>query len=298
MVEILPYLNIIIKITKSIFMEEGTLDLNIDINSVPVVILDLETSGKYPIDSQICEIAAVKWQGGKEVASYQTLVKPDETMSDFVIKIHNITNEMVADAPKISEVLPEFRKFIEGSICVAHHAPFDLGFLSYDFEACKIDLPKIPAICTSLLAIARIKDSPNHRLQTLMKHFAIDPGAAHRALDDARSCAAVLFKCLETFSANVTLAEVTEAQGSKLLWQNFSMNELRKNKAHKNLIEAVENKVEVDMVYMGGSKPGQFRRVKPISVVRNPLGDFLVANDLKSPKLKRYYISKITKVNL
>jgi len=262
-------------------------------------VLDLETSGKYPIDSQICEIAAVKWLNGEEVDSYQTLVKPDEPMSDFVIGIHNISNEMVADAPKIFEVLPEFRKFIEGSVCVAHHAPFDLGFLSYDFEKYNISLPKMPAICTSLLGIARITDSPNHRLQTLMKHFGIDPGSAHRALDDARSCASVLFKCLETFNESpVLLSHVTTAQGSNLLWDNFSMNELRKNTAYNNLISAVEKKIEVDMVYMGGSKPGQFRRIKPISVVRNPLGDFLVANDLKSPKNKRYFVSKITEVKL
>jgi len=275
---------------------EGILDLNINIDSIPLVVLDLETSGKYPIESQICEIAAVKWLNGKEVDSYQTLVKPDHQMSDSVIKIHNITNEMVANAPKIKKVLPKFRDFLDGSVCVAHHAPFDLGFLAYDFENYNIELPKYPAICTSLLAIARISGTQNHRLQTLMRHFSIDPGAAHRALDDARSCASVLYKCLETLAEPITLESVILAQGSHLKWQNFSMNKLRENKVHKDLITATENKKEVDLVYQGGSKPGQFRKVLPISVVRNPLGDFLVANDLKSPKLKRYYVEKITDI--
>lgn len=76
------------------------------------------------------------------------------------------------------------------------------------------------------------------------------------------------------------------------------MNKLKENPVYKKLIEATEKKMEIDMVYSGGSKPGQFRRVLPISVVRNPLGDFLVGNDLKSPKVKRYYVEKITEVNL
>ena len=81
------------------------MDLSINVSNIPFVVLDLETSGKYPIESQICEIAAVKWLGGKEVDSYQTLVKPDHQMSDFVISIHNITNEMVKDAPHVSAVI-------------------------------------------------------------------------------------------------------------------------------------------------------------------------------------------------
>ena len=147
-----------------------------------------------------------------------------------------------------------------------------------------------------LLAIARISGTKNHRLQTLMKHFSIDPGAAHRALDDARSCASVFYKCLETLAEPISLDNVITAQGSDLKWESFSMNKLKENQAHKNLITATEKKEKVDLVYQGGSKPGQFRKVLPISVVRNPLGDFLVANDLKSPKLKRYYMEKITDV--
>lgn len=270
--------------------------MSLDLKSTPLVVLDLETSGKYPIDSQICEIAAVKFINGIEVDIYQTLVRPDFLMSDTVIKIHNISNEMVANAPKINAVLPDFNQFIADSICVAHHAPFDLGFLSYDFEKLALKLPERPAICTSLLAISRITGTANHRLQTLMKHFGIDPGSAHRALDDARSCASVLFKCLETFPQDFTFDDIVKSQGCNLKWSNFSMDKLREQPHLKKLILSTEKKQDVNMVYQGGSKPGKFRKVKPISVVRNPLGDFLVANDYKSPKLKRYFIEKVTEV--
>ena len=100
----------------------------------PIIAVDTETSGQYPIQDDICEIAAVKSIGGKVIETYQTLVKPRGKMTDFIIGIHGITNEMVVDAPSISQVLPDFMKFIKEGIVVGHHSPFDLGFLTYELE--------------------------------------------------------------------------------------------------------------------------------------------------------------------
>jgi DNA polymerase III subunit epsilon len=41
---------------------------------------DTETSGKYPIESEICEIAAVKWRGGQIVERFESLIKPSKPM--------------------------------------------------------------------------------------------------------------------------------------------------------------------------------------------------------------------------
>ena len=38
---------------------------------------------------------------------------------------------MVIDAPKIEEILPEFMKFCDGAIMVAHNAEFDMSFIRY-----------------------------------------------------------------------------------------------------------------------------------------------------------------------
>ena len=98
------------------------------------VAFDTETSGKFPLVAEIVEIAAVKWRQGKIIDTYQTLVKPDRLMGEAVIKIHHITNEMVANAPRIHEVIDGFDQFIKESILIAHHAAFDLGFLTIEFE--------------------------------------------------------------------------------------------------------------------------------------------------------------------
>src|ERR1700677_4644319 len=94
------------------------------------VAFDTETSGKFPLVAEIVEIAGVKWQRGKVIETYQTFVKPQRPMGESVIRIHHITNEMVEDAPRIHEVLPGFDAFIQGSVLMAHHAAFDMGFLA------------------------------------------------------------------------------------------------------------------------------------------------------------------------
>ena len=41
----------------------------------------------------------------------------------------SIKDDMVIDAPKIEEILPEFMKFCDGAIMVAHNAEFDMSFI-------------------------------------------------------------------------------------------------------------------------------------------------------------------------
>jgi DNA polymerase-3 subunit epsilon len=98
------------------------------------VAFDTETSGAYPLGADVVEFGAVKWQNGEVIGEYQTLLKPREKMSDFIIGIHGITNEMVADAPTMDQKVSEILEFLGSSVLMAHHAPFDLGFMAIEFE--------------------------------------------------------------------------------------------------------------------------------------------------------------------
>src|SRR5262249_33181247 len=107
---------------------------NVPWSQATFIAIDLETTGKYPLDAEICEMAAVKWQNGAVVDVFQSLIRPCTPMSQEVIAIHNITNEMVATAPLMAEKIFDFHRFIGDGFLLAHHAPFDLGFLSWEFE--------------------------------------------------------------------------------------------------------------------------------------------------------------------
>lgn len=265
----------------------------------PIIAIDTETSGQYPMQDDLCELAAVKSLNGEVVDTYQVLVKPREKMSDFIIGIHGITNEMVVNAPVIDEVLPEFLDFVKDGVIVGHHSPFDLGFLVYDLEKRKMPLPNHPALCSSLISRNSIVGPPNHKLQTLVKYLDLEGGQAHRALDDAKACLQLLFKCFERKSV-ATFEDAFRIQGSPLWWQDFSIyGKTLQSQMWGRVIEAIENKKDLEIIYAGGSMKGKKRIVKPVSVVCSPTGDFMVAFDPQEPEQsKRFYFKKLNEAEV
>lgn len=256
---------------------------------------DIETTGKYPLAAEVCEIGAVKWCRGEVIDRFQTLVKPTQKMGKEVIEIHRITNEMVENAPLVEEVIEAFHDFIQKSILIAHHAPFDLGFLSVEIEKKNLQLPTDPVICSSLLSRNMIPESPNHRLQTLIGFMDLERGQAHRAYDDANACLHLALKCMERMGEQKSLEEVLKRQGGALHWQRFSVAELCEGKSIAVIIvESLQQKKELDIVYRGGSRPGRTRRVYPQGLVRNLNGDFLVASEQGDLIPKRYFLEKIS----
>lgn len=267
-------------------------DFQTPIRELPLVAFDLEASGAYPIREDIVEFAGVRWENGQVTATYQTLLKPKQPMSDFIIGIHGITNEMVTDAPLLKDKIVEIRDFLAGAVAIAHHAPFDLGFLTAEFERHGIVLPNDPAVCTSLLSRAVIPESPNHRLQTLIPFLGLKQGTAHRALSDTEACLELAFKCFDRMGGNPTLQAVMDKVGKPLDWVNFSLGPLASEKV-REIRRALENGYPLDIVYDGGTLKGKTRRVTPEGLVRNPDGDYLVAVCHVDRSSKRFYLQKI-----
>lgn len=271
------------------------MNLDLPLNEYTFVAFDTETSGAYPVGFDVVEFGAVKWYKGQEVGRLQFLLKPRELMSDFIIGIHGITNDMVSAAPSMADKIHEIHEFFKGSIVLAHHAPFDMGFLAADFEKHILSLPQEPALCTSLLSRKWIHGVENHKLQTLVKHLNIDGGQAHRAYDDAKACLSVAHTCFEKMGEQTTLAQAIKSQGKNLWWKDYSLLSLNHSK-FKTLMEAITAKRHVDMIYQGGATKGETRRVTPIGIVRNPDGDYLQAFCHKDKSAKRYYLTRIGEV--
>lgn len=289
------------------------------------VSFDTETTGRYPLTAEICELAGVKWRDGKEVGTFSTLLKPSKQMTIDNIQIHGISNQMVENAPLMKDKVAEFHEFVQGCVLIAHHAPFDLGFVAVEFEKAGLKLPELPIICSSLLARKTIAETPDHRLQTLVQHFKLDGGQAHRALDDARACLHVSLKCLQrmedslngvtptgqlTFDVaasaelkTLTLEAIFERQGGALSWSRFSMHALKSFPVGQALIDATISQSQFEMTYDGGSNPGAARLVRSDGIVRSLDGDFIAAYELDQRgqpldrRSKRFYIDKISAVN-
>jgi len=186
------------------------------LHEVVFVILDLETSGAAPsTGAGITEIGAVKVRGGEIIGEFQTFVNPQHGLSEFITSLTGITDDMLANAPKIKSVLPDFFEFLgshKETVLVAHNAPFDLGFLKAAATKHQYPWPPYPVIDTVRIARSVLErdEVPNCKLSTLATFFGATTSPTHRALDDARATVDVLhgiFERLGTFEVT-TLHEL------------------------------------------------------------------------------------------
>ena len=166
---------------KSVFDAEDVLPS--ELTDTEYVVFDLETTGLDLMNNGITEIGAVKIVNGKIKEQFTTLVKPDYRISEENFKITGISEEMVKDAPKISSVIPDFMKFIDGAVLVAQNAEFDLKFIKRFAGAEEYEV-KNKVMDTMELARTHLPQLRRHDLATIAEHFGI-VFHHHRALSDA-----------------------------------------------------------------------------------------------------------------
>lgn len=153
------------------------------------IVLDTETTGLDYTKERIIEFAAVRLENGKVKDTYQTLINPEQHIRKSSIAIHGITEDMVADAPKESEILGEILDFIGDAPIVAHNAIFDYSFLN---EACKRVFKKKfenERIDSQQMFKEICPDLESHGLAALTEKFHVDLENHHRAMADAMGLA-------------------------------------------------------------------------------------------------------------
>jgi DNA polymerase-3 subunit epsilon len=199
-------------------------ELGRSLREVTFCVVDLETTGgSAQGGSMITEIGAVKVRGGEVLGEFQTLVNPAQAIPAFIAVLTGITDSMVATAPSIEQVLPQFLEFAQGCVLVAHNAPFDVGFLKHFAAEQQRPWPAFEVVDTARLArrVITRDDAPNCKLSSLARLFDAQTTPNHRALSDARATVDVLhglmarlgglgvhtLEELQTFSSRVSQAQ-------------------------------------------------------------------------------------------
>ena len=165
------------------------------------VALDVETTGFSPKNGdRVIEIGAVAIENQSIVAEFSSLIDVDKKIPWQVQKVHGISNEMLYGKPKPDEVLPEFYKFIAGSILVAHNASFDLRFLTNEFALLGMSLDN-RSLCTLQMSRKQYPHLPDHKLATVSQYLlgeSCKHMQMHRALDDAKLAAMIWLEMEKT----------------------------------------------------------------------------------------------------
>ena len=168
-------------------------------------VIDTETTS---FEGGIVEIASVDIEFGAICNPMSDFVRPPEEIGFEAMAIHHITEDMVADAPLISEVIG---RYLGANVYVAHNAAFDKG-----------KLPQIdaPWICTLKLARKLYPEFESHGNQYLRYRLGLKPTLpeglyAHRALYDCYVTAELLMYMGR--EAQWTIREMREISASPSL---------------------------------------------------------------------------------
>lgn len=177
--------------SRSIVINHNNEELNTE-----YVVFDIETTGFSPINNKVTEIGAVKIKDGKIIDEYNQLINPQTSIPEKIVKLTGITDEMVKDKPTIDEILPDFLKFIKGSVLVAHNASFDVGFIRHNLSNNGLNLEN-PVLDTLELVRVLFPNLKSHKLNIVAKHLNVSLENHHRAVDDATATANIFLKCLD-----------------------------------------------------------------------------------------------------
>ena len=164
-------------------------------------IVDIETNGgSVKKGFQIIELGAVKYKNGQIVDKFQSLVYAKE-IPPYVQEVTKITPKMLEDAPRLENVLKDFKLFLEDDVFIAHDIKFDYTFISESLE--KYNLGKLlnRKICSIDLA-RRTIESERYGLSFLKELLNIEIENHHRAYYDALTTAIIFEKSLQNLDSN------------------------------------------------------------------------------------------------
>jgi DNA polymerase III epsilon subunit family exonuclease len=157
------------------------------------VVIDVETTGVTQMD-RICEIGLTKITKCEISDKLETLINPSTSITNTIF--HGIQDWMVEDAPTFDEVAAKIAEFIDGTVLIAHNAPFDMRFLRYELQRLDTDLSH-RALCTLKISRKIHPDYPAHKLDYLLEQYNIINECPHRAGTDADSEALLFLEMKE-----------------------------------------------------------------------------------------------------
>jgi len=179
------------------------------------IIFDTETTG-ITKDKQAVEVALLEIDENMEpLGSASSLIRPSVPIAPQAAAIHGITEEMLVNAPTITEWVDSvFEGGLEGDIVLIGHR------ISFDEPLFEPIGNVVATLDTLRLAQQYAHGAPNRKLDTLKAHFSLPGGGeSHRAMADVLTCHQLLQKLLPmTGRSLVDLADTGDAVVHHMPW--------------------------------------------------------------------------------
>ncbi|MBP1467476.1 WYL domain-containing protein [Candidatus Chloroploca sp. M-50] len=268
-------------------------DLNRPLQEVPLLFLDLETTGlSLGAGHRVCEVALLREENGQEQERFACLIDPGRPLDPGSAAVNGLNDAELAEAASFASVAPQIEAFAQGAILVAHNLAFDRAFLS--FEMAQIGRPVLngPGIDTLPLA-RRLLRRPSYGLKALTIALQL-PMPTHRAMDDVIALRALFHH----------LRGLMEAEGITTLSDTFRLErglrpETPEPEVPPVIAQALAEQRPLRIVYRSMSTPEPTARtVRPIYLSQEPNGLYLRAFCELRQNVRTFAITKIEAAEL
>jgi DNA polymerase-3 subunit epsilon len=187
---------------------------------LPMVSIDVETTGRDPGSDRIVEIACVAWRDGRLEGRFSWLVNPGRSIPAEAIEVHGISDADVQDKPAFEAIVPELIEALQGRVPIAYNAEFDRNFLIAELGRASVVLDRPPPatrkgvewIDPLIWARELQKEAKGKSLGEVAERLGINIERAHRATDDAEAALYVLQKFLDDPKVPKTYAAFLQEQ--------------------------------------------------------------------------------------
>jgi len=189
-------------------------------------IVDIETTGGFPQQHSITEIAIVLHNGTEVEGNYSTLVNPHQPIPPFIANMTGISDAMVAVAPSFEEVAPYIYNLLKDRVFVAHNVNFDFSFVKHHLQNAGFTL-QTPKLCTIRLSRKVFPGFRKYGLGSLCRELGIVIENRHRAYGDALATSQVLDLVLQNNGQLLITEMLKKENKNQLLPPNLAEQQVK-----------------------------------------------------------------------
>ncbi len=162
------------------------------------IVLDTETTGlETELGHRIIEIGAVELVDRQLTGrNFHHYINPERDIDLGALEVHGLSREFLSDKPRFEEIAAEFSTYAADAELIIHNAPFDLGFLDYEYSMLNAGSARWSdaySVIDTLLLARDLHPGQRNSLDALCKRYEVDNSSRtlHGALLDSEILADV-----------------------------------------------------------------------------------------------------------